>query len=103
MTLSFFTYTFYFGDRYGIQAWMVIVTFLSCILLALVFLQILGKTNWGLINVMGKVIVMTLGVANAPIAALLMMGNLVGQTMSQIGDLIRKNIKQIIRFYFYTK
>jgi hypothetical protein len=38
---------------------------------------------------MGKVIVMILGVAGAPLAVLLIMGNLVSQTMSQIGDVVQ--------------
>jgi len=88
MVLTFFIYSFYF-QGFGVLAWHSIVTMLVCVLLALVYLQVLGKTNWGLTGVMGKVIVMILGAAGAPLAVLLIMGNLVSQTMSQIGDVIQ--------------
>lgn len=51
MVLTFFVYTFYFAD-FGVQAWHVLIAMFLCIFLALVYLQILGKTNWGLISIM---------------------------------------------------
>ncbi|KAJ3227246.1 hypothetical protein HK099_002939, partial [Clydaea vesicula] len=78
----------YFGPgNFEVEWWHVVVSILSCIVLAVVYLQILGKTNWGIISVMGKTAVMILGVSGAPVGATLTMGNLVAQTMSQVGDL----------------
>lgn len=51
MVATFFIYSFYFS-HFGVLAWHSVVSMLVTILLALVYLQILGKTNWGLTGIM---------------------------------------------------
>eukprot|EP00121_Abeoforma_whisleri_P014690 Awhi_evm1s13547 len=83
--ISFLILIIYFN----ITWWYIVVTMTFTLFLSIVFLQILGATNWALLSLMGKIVVITLGLAGGSVSSILICGNLVGQTMSQLADIVQ--------------
>lgn len=79
-----FVYMWYFGDT--VVWWHCLIGIISAFPIAIVIVQVLGRTNWNIAAVLAKLAMIILGLCGASANSMLLIGNMVSQSSAQTGE-----------------
>ena len=77
-------YIFYFGNE--VRWYEAVIGVLITFPLAIVIVQVLGRTNWNMGAILAKLVVIILGLCGASANSMLLIGNMVSQSSAQTGE-----------------